>query len=126
VGKPKLSGTLMAVAAIQYIVSLFILVPLFGLDGAAISLTLTGVTSLILIPFFIKHHLKTDVFTGLPKVMFSVTILVLILFLIPKSNLLIIFLGVIASIVVYVILLYYTGYVDKEDIQILKNIRAHS
>jgi stage V sporulation protein B len=124
IGKAKLSGTLMAGAAAQYIASLFILVPLFGLDGAAISLTLTGVSSLILIPFFIKHHLKTDVFAGLPKVLFSGAILALILLFVPKSNFIILIFGTIASIVVYVILLYYTGYVDKEDIEILKNIRA--
>jgi O-antigen/teichoic acid export membrane protein len=124
IAKPKLSGTLMAVAAAQYIISLFILVPLFGLAGAAISLTLTGVTSLVLIPIFIKYHLKTDVFSGLPKLLFSGAILALILFLIPKSNSLIVILGTIASIAVYVILLYYTGYVNQEDIRILKRARA--
>jgi O-antigen/teichoic acid export membrane protein len=56
IGKAKLSGTLLAIAAIQYIISIFILVPLFGLNGAAVSLTLTGVTSLILIPVFIRLH----------------------------------------------------------------------
>jgi stage V sporulation protein B len=126
IGKPKLFGILMAGAATQYIFSLFILVPLFGLDGAAISLTLTGVTSLILIPIFIKNHLKIDVFSGLPKVLFSGAILAGILFLIPKSNSLILILGTIASIAVYVILLYYTGYINQEDIDILKTARAQS
>jgi cell division protein FtsL len=48
------------------------------------------------------------------------------LFLIPKSNFLILILGTIASIAVYVILLYYTGYVTQEDINILKTARAQS
>jgi len=126
IGKAKLSGTLLAGAATQYIISLFILVPLFGLDGAAFSLTLTGVTSLILIPIFIKRHLKIDVFSGLPKVLFSGAILAGILFIIPKSNFLILILGTIASIAVYIILLYYTGYVNQEDINILKTARAQS
>jgi stage V sporulation protein B len=126
IGKPKLSGTLMAGAATQYIISLFILVPLFGLAGAAFSLTLTGVTSLILIPIFIKRHLKVDVFSGLPKVLFSGAILAVTLFLMPKSNFLILIFGTIASIAVYVILLYYTGYVTQEDINILKTARAQS
>jgi stage V sporulation protein B len=126
IAKPKLAGTLMAVAAAQYIISLFILVPLFGLTGAAISLTLTGVTSLVLIPIFVKHHLKTDVFSGLPKLLFSGAILAVILFLTPKSNSLILIAGTIASIAVYVILLYYTGYVNQEDINILKNARTQS
>jgi stage V sporulation protein B len=126
VGKPKLSGILMAGAATQYIFSLFIFVPIFGLEGAAISLTLTGVTSLILIPISIKRHLKIDVFSGLPKILFSGAILAGILLLIPKSNSLVLIMGTIASILIYVILLYYTGYVDQEDIDILKAARAKS
>ena len=116
----------MASAATQYIFSLFIFVPIFGLDGAAISLTLTGVTALILIPIFIKRHLKIDVFSGLHKILFSGAILAGILFLIPKSNFLILILGTIASIAIYVILLYYTGYVNQEDIDLLKAARAQS
>jgi O-antigen/teichoic acid export membrane protein len=126
IGKAKLSGMLLAGAATQYIVSFFILVPIFGLNGAAISLTLTGITSLILIPLFIKRHLKVDVFSGLHKILFSGAILAGILFLIPKSNLLILISGLIAGIAVYVILLYYTGYVNQEDIKILKTARAQS
>ena len=126
IGKAKLSGMLLAAAAAQYIVSLFILVPIFGLNGAAISLTLTGVTALILIPIFIKRHLKIDVFSGIHKILFSGAILAGILFLIPKSNFLILILGTIASIAVYVILLYYTGYVTQEDIKILKTARQQS
>jgi stage V sporulation protein B len=125
IGKAKLSGMLLAAAATQYIISLFVLVPIFGLDGAAISLTLTGVTSLILIPVFIKRNLKVGVFSGLHKLLFSGAILAGILFIIPKSNVLILISGTIASIAAYVILLYYTGYVSKEDIKMLKT-RAQS
>jgi O-antigen/teichoic acid export membrane protein len=124
VGKPKLSGMLLAGAAIQYIVSLFVLVPLFGLNGAAISLTLTGVTSLILIPLFIKRHLKVDVFSGLHKILFSGAILAGILFIVPKSDVLMLILGTIVGIATYVLLLYYTGYINQEDIDILKTARA--
>jgi stage V sporulation protein B len=124
IGKAKLSGMLLAGAATQYLVSLFILVPIFGLDGAAISLTLTGVTSLILIPIFIRRHLKVEVFSGLHKILFSGAILAGLLYVIPKSNFLIVILGTIASIAVYVILLYYTGYINQEDINILKTART--
>lgn len=123
IGKAKLSGILLAVAATQYLVSLFIFVPLFGLNGAAISLTLTGVTSLILIPLFIRRHLKVEVFSGLHKILFSGAILAAILFIIPKTNFLIVIPGLIASLAIYVILLYYTGYITQEDIKILRNAR---
>jgi stage V sporulation protein B len=126
IGKAKLSGILLATAATQYIVSLFILVPLFGLDGAAVSLTLTGVTSLILIPISIRHHLKVEAFSGLHKVLFAGAVLAGILLLIPKTNSIILILGTIASIAAYVIVLYYTGYVNQEDIKILKTARAET
>jgi stage V sporulation protein B len=123
IGKAKLSGTLLAVAATQYLVSLFFFVPLFGLDGAAISLTLTGVTSLILIPIFIRRHLKVEVFSGLHKILFSGAILAAILFIIPKTNFLIVIPGTVAGLAIYVLLLYYLGYIDQEDIKIFRKAR---
>jgi O-antigen/teichoic acid export membrane protein len=126
VGKPRLSGILMAGAATQYIFSLFVFVPIFGLDGAAFSLTLTGVTSLILIPISIRRHLKIDVFSGLPKVLFSGAVLAGILFFLPKSNFLILILGTIAGVVIYIILLNRLGYVGREDFRILKTVRPQS
>lgn len=122
IGKPKLSGILMAVAAVQYLVSLLVLVPFFGLNGAALSLTITGVTSLVLIPVFIKRNLNIDIFSGLPKVLFSGAVLAFLLFLIPQTDLLIVFLGMCASSAVYGLLVYYTGYLTKEDIQMLKTV----
>lgn len=126
VGKPKLSGILMAGAATQYIFSLFVFVPIFGLDGAAFSLTLTGVTSLILIPISIRRHLKIDVFSGLPKILFSGAVLAGILFFLPKSNFLLLISGAIAGVAIYIILLNRLGYVDREDFRILKTVRAES
>lgn len=123
IGKPKLSGTLLATAAIQYLVSLFILVPLFGLDGAAISLTVTGVTSLVLIPIFIKRHLKVEVFSGLHKLLFASAALAAILLIVPKSNYFLLVPAIITSIAVYIIILYYAGYIDQEDIDMLKKAR---
>jgi stage V sporulation protein B len=126
IGKPKLSGILLATAAIQYLVSLFILVPLFGLDGAAISLTITGVTSLVLIPIFIKRHLKVDIFSGLRKLLFAGVASAIILFIVPKSDYFLLIFGIITSIAVYIIILYYTGYIGQEDIDMLKTAKPQS
>lgn len=122
IGKPKLSGLLMGVAAIQYLVLLLVLVPLFGLNGAALSLTLTGVTSLVLIPVFIKRNLKIEMFSGLPKVLFSGAVLALLLFFVPKTDMLITLLGMFGASVVYGLLIYYTGYLTKDDINMLKTV----
>jgi len=122
IGKPKLSGMLMAVGAIQYLVCLFVFVPILGLNGAAISLTLTGITSLILIPIFIRNQLMVDVFSGLPKVLFAVAVLSTFLFLMPKSDIFLLIFGTAIGIVIYVLLLRYTGYITNEDIDLLKNV----
>ena len=124
IGKPKLSGGLMAGSAIQYIISLYILVPAFGFEGAALALTLTGVTSLVLIPFFIKYYLKINVFSGIFKMLVSGGIFAIILFYTPKSNFVTLFLGFAAGLVAFVVSLRYTGYIDKEDIAMLSSFRS--
>ena len=124
IGKPKISGMILAGAAVQYLISLFILVPMLGFNGAAISLTLTGVTTLCLIPILIKRNLKTDIFSGFHKAIFSGAILAVLLYLIRELNILLLILGMVASGAVYVLLLWYTGYLTKEDIDLLKAARA--
>lgn len=121
VGKAKLSGLLLATAAIQYLVSIFILVPIFGINGAAISLTLTGITSLILIPIFIRRNLKVEMFPGLHKLLAAGAVSSAILLLLPKDNPIIVAIGTIASMAAYGAIVYYTGYIDKEDIDMLRN-----
>ena len=122
IGKPKLSGMLMAVGAIQYLISLFVFVPIYGLNGAAISLTFTGITSLILIPIFIRNQLMVDVFSGVHKVLFAVAVLSGFLFLIPKSNIFLLIFGTAIGVAIYALLLRYTGYITNEDIDLLKNV----
>jgi O-antigen/teichoic acid export membrane protein len=124
IGKPKLSGGLMAGAAIQYIFSLYVLAPAFGFEGAALALTLTGVTSLFLIPFFIKYYLKINIFSGIFKILASGAIFAVILFYIPKSDFLTLSLGYAAGLVVFIVSLKYTGYIDKEDISMLRSLRS--
>jgi O-antigen/teichoic acid export membrane protein len=124
IGKPKLSGGLMAGAAIQYIFSLYVLAPAFGFEGAALALTLTGVTSLVLIPFFIRYYLKINIFSGIFKILVSGAIFSIILFYIPKSDLATLSLGYVAGLVAFIISLKYTGYIDKEDITMLSSLRS--
>ena len=126
IGKPRISGMILAGAAIQYLISLFTLVPIFGFNGAAVSLTLTGVTTLIFIPIIIKRNLRVDIFSGSHKILFSGIILAVLLFIIRETNPIILITGMIASIIIYVLLLRYTGYLTKDDIDLLKAARAKS
>jgi len=124
IGKPKFSGGLMAGAAVQYIFSLYVLAPVFGFEGAALALTLTGVTSLFLIPFFIRYYLKINVFSGIHKILASGAIFAIILLYMPKTDLPVLFLGYAAGLVVFLLSLKYTGYVDKDDITMLSSLRS--
>jgi O-antigen/teichoic acid export membrane protein len=116
----------MGVAAVQYIISLFVFVPIFGLNGAAMSLTLTGVTTLALIPIAVKRNLKVDVFSGVHKVLFSGVVLGVMLVVIQwffKSNFFVILVGAAASVVVYVLLLHFTGYITREEIKMFRKVK---
>jgi stage V sporulation protein B len=124
IGKPKLSGGLMAFAAVQYIVSLYVLAPAFGFEGAALALTLTGITSLFLIPFFIRYYLKINVFSGIYKILVSGAIFAIILIYMPKTNLATLSLGYAAGLAAFIVSLKLTGYVDKEDISMLSSLRT--
>jgi len=124
IGKPKLSGGLMAGAAVQYILSLYVLAPAFGFEGAALALTLTGVTSLFLIPFFIKYYLKINLFSGIFKILVSGAVFAIILLYIPKTNFATLSLGYAAGLAVFLVSLRYTGYIDKEDITMLSSLRS--
>ena len=124
IGKPRLSGGLMAGAAVQYIISLYILAPAFGFEGAALALTLTGVTSLVLIPFFIKYYLKVNIFKGIFKMVLSGGIFAIILFFTPKSNFVTLSLGFAAGLVAFISSLKFTGYIDKDDITMLSGLRS--
>jgi O-antigen/teichoic acid export membrane protein len=124
IGKPKLSGGLMAGAAVQYIFSLYVLAPAFGFEGAALALTLTGVTSLFLIPFFIRYYLKINIFSGIYKILVSGVIFAIILFYVPQTNFLTLSLGYVVGLLVFLVMLKVTGYIDKEDIMMLSSLRS--
>lgn len=120
IDKPKLAGFLMLTAAVQYILFLFILIPMFGFVGAALALTLTGVTSILLLPYFLKRELKVSVYAGLPKVLLSSALMAIVLFFTPKSNPFFIMFGIVGSIAVFVASLYLLGYVTREDLKMMK------
>ena len=120
IGKSKISGALMFVAALQYIISLFILVPLFGFMGAAFSLTLTGFTSMLLVPYYLRRELKISIYRELWKVIFAAIVVVFILFSIPRPNTLFIIFEIVGGVGLFIILLYMLGYVTSEDLYMMK------
>jgi len=122
IGKPKLSGGLMAFAAVQYIFSLYVLAPAFGFEGAALALTLTGITSLFLIPFFIRYYLKINIFSGIYKILASGSVFAIILIYMPKTSLATFSLGYVVGLAAFIVSLKVTGYIDKADITMLSSL----
>jgi len=120
IGKSKLSGILMSLAAIQYIGSLFILVPMFGFNGAALALTLTGVTSMLLVPYYLRKELGVSIYRGLHKVVLSAVIMILVLQSVPQTNALVVLGGVIGSAAIFVASLYLMGYITRNDLKMMK------
>jgi len=120
IGKSRLSGLLMVISAVQYITLLFLLTPTYGFKGAAASLTLTGLTSLLLFPYFIWRNLKVSIFNGTHKVLIACALMTLVLLVSPPSNGLISFLSMVTSVVVFVITLYLMGYLTREDLSMIK------
>jgi O-antigen/teichoic acid export membrane protein len=120
VGNSRLSGLLMTIAAAQYILSLFILVPLFGFVGAAMSLTLTGLTSILLVPYYLKKKLGVSIYNGVPRVLMAAAAMALVLFAFPKSNILFVPVGIGVSVAVFFVLLRLMGYVTSEDLRMMR------
>ncbi len=56
--------------------------------------------------------------------MVSGAIFAIILFYIPKSNFLTLSLGYVAGLVVFLISLKYTGYIDRDDLKMLSSLRS--
>jgi len=120
IGKSRLAGILMSVAAIQYIGSLFILVPMFGFNGAALALTLTGVTSMFFVPYYLKKELGVSIYKGLHMVVVSAVIMFFVLQSVPKTNALIVLVGVVGSAAIFVASLYLMGYITKNDLKMMQ------
>jgi|GEM_PF-5039610 len=119
-GKSKLSGILMGAAAAQYIIALFMFIPLFGFPGAALSLTLTGFSSMLLVPYYLKKELKISIYSGLWKVVLSAATMAAILFVIPKTDIFVIVASMVGSFALFIVLLYLFGYMTSDDFYMLR------
>jgi hypothetical protein len=70
--------------------------------------------------------LKVDVFSEIYKILIASSISSVILFFTPKNNFLIIIFSIIISVAAYFVTLYYTRYINQDDINMLKNIKPQS
>ncbi len=116
VGKSKLAGGIMAFAAIQYLISLYILAPMFGFNGAAAALTLTGVTLMILVPYFVYREFKVNIYEDTHLVLLSAMVMVVFLLAVPKGNAVFVIVGIFSSIGVFLSSLYLLEYITADDL----------
>ena len=125
IGKSKLSGLIMSAAALQYILSLFIFVPAFkslgaSFIGAAFSLTLTGMTLMVIVPYYLKKKLAVNVYDGLSSVLLAASIMAFVLFAAPKNNVFYILVEMVGGAAIFVSLLYLMGYITRDDLSMMK------
>jgi O-antigen/teichoic acid export membrane protein len=120
IGKSKLSGLLMSTAAIQYILSLFIFVPQLGFVGAALSLTMTGITLMFLVPHYLKKELGVSIYRGLSSVLLAAVIMAFVLVITPSTHMIYILTGIVASVAAFLVSLYLLGYITREDLSMMK------
>jgi O-antigen/teichoic acid export membrane protein len=120
IGKSKVSGISMAISAVYYIVLIFILTPLFGFIGAALSLTFTGVLLLFLISRSLRKELNLSLYGEVYKVLIPAFIMFLILFGSLRFSPLFMIMGIIGSILAFVTFSYITGYITRRDVEMIK------
>lgn len=119
-GHAKLSGELMFAAATQYILLLFLLIPSYKFVGAALALTLTGFSSVLLVPYYVKKVTEINLYEGLWKVGIAIIATMLFLASVPKTNLIVTIVDAFLGTSIFFALLYLTGYMTKDDIEMLR------
>ncbi len=120
IGQAKLSGKIFLGAAVQYIVSLFVLVPLFGFVGAAAALTLTGLSTMLFVPYYVHKLTKVAMLEDVWKLAVAAAATFLFLYLAPKFSVWVVLADAAVGIVAFAYLLYLTGYVSEKDLKLLR------
>lgn len=120
IGKSKIPGVLMGISAVYYVASVFILTPLLGFVGAALSLTFTGALLLFLLSRSLRRELNLSLYSEVHKVLISAFVMFLILLASLKLGPLLMTAGAIGSILAFIAFSYLTGYVTREDVKMIK------
>ncbi|MGZ7116988.1 MAG: flippase, partial [Methanobacterium sp.] len=111
-----------SIAAVVNIALNLVLIPKFSLYGSSFA---TVVTEIMLLVILTHILLKTDylelksVLKSMPSILISNVILIIFVIFLRDINL---FLLIILSSIVYVLAIFLTKAIDKQDISIIKNI----
>lgn len=119
-GHARASSKFMLIAAVQYILLLFLLIPTLKFVGAALSLTLTGLSSMLLVPYYLKKLTKVNLYEGLWKVGIAAGVTTVFLLIVPKGNFVFAIFDALLAVGIFLFLLYKLGYMTKSDVEMLK------
>jgi len=127
VGKSKLILANIVGASILNVILNFLLIPKYGIDGAAIATTFVWILMSIILFFEIKHHSGIFLFRKKMITIFLVSLIPLSITLFLKRLIIptqtsAILLGIF-FILSYFLLIFLTGCLDKNDLMILKAIK---
>lgn len=126
-GQPGIPARALIIAAGVQIASLVVLVPRFGLVGAAVSTVIASLAALVWLLSRFAHIYQVKPENGqIAKLILAFTVTGLFLFFFPHSSrILTVVDGVLAGII-YLSLLTVLGLVREDDVDILRNALPHN
>ena len=120
VNRPKIPALILSGAIVLQIVLLYFLVPRYGLAGAAISTTIASMAGFIVLFFqYIRYYKSGFKVTGLLKVALSTIVLLVLLYIFPASNQLLLILGIALGLIAFLIILAGLRFLDHRDAETL-------
>lgn len=120
-GRPKVSLMIASVLLIVSVVSNTILVPVYGLSGASIATTITGITGILIAGVYVyrRFHILTSPYS-LVRIVSASLVVYLIARIFPVSGMFLVgyYIGL---FFLYFALLFMFGEVKRKDIQLIKD-----
>lgn len=107
------------IAAVVNIILNFLLIPAFGINGAALATVLTGVCVLVLELYWVHRFYRLPNFSKLPNVLTSTAIMGIIVWRLDYLNMPI-YILVLVGVISYTICIYYLNVIDEQDIRIIR------
>lgn len=121
-GKPQFPMVALIIGALINIICSFVLIPLFSIEGAAVSTTLaTFVLMVLTIAELTKISQIHAPYKAIAKMLFATIIMLIVMYLIPKTLIGMIIGGIIGSIV-YLAIVVFTKAIKRDDVVFIEHI----
>ncbi|MEW6011597.1 MAG: polysaccharide biosynthesis C-terminal domain-containing protein [Euryarchaeota archaeon] len=120
--KTKLIGVVWVIAAILNILFNILLIPYFGIIGAAFVTLIAYATTFVIIHFYSSKFLKLDIKIGLLKIIISSILMAIFIIYANPSGIWNILSVICVSFLIYIALLLILGGIKKEEFKFIKEM----